>query len=96
MCTVKLNKCQGAFIRTWALEPLAFIGDPAFIQALASSPPAFITVMCSGFLLVILFVLILSIYVYLVSYRNKELSVSELSVPLNIQLLFFVLSCLDL
>jgi len=48
----------GALIRTQALEPR---------RLLEHWPQEFITIMCSWFMLILLFVLILNAYVYLVS-----------------------------
>jgi len=46
---------------------------PAFIETMEHwfRAPTFITVICSQFMLILLFMLMLSIYIHLFSYKNK-------------------------
>ena len=66
MHTIKL--LINAPIRTRASEPQRLIGDSAFIgdrrlRINGIKPLAFITVICSMFMLILLFLLILNVYV---------------------------------
>jgi len=64
----------GAFIiYLWSLEPRHLVGTQHLLETQHTventclEPPAFINVSCSRFMLILLFVLIISVYVYLVS-----------------------------
>jgi len=51
-----------------------------FINKLVSSPMRFFLLFPLGFIFILFFVLIFSIYIYLIRWRNKELSLWALSV----------------